>query len=109
MNQSWKNGKKSSFGTILAQIWSPKDFSWILPLLDVTHCCKLSLYAISRKTNERKLRKWQKTSFRADFGSFDPNVAPPPLPKLFREFYLYYMLNIVARYHCMQFQRKLMN
>ena len=48
-----------------AQFW-PKfgpqfSFSWILPLLDVRNCCKLSLYAISRKTNEPNLRKWQKT------------------------------------------------
>ena len=29
--------------------------------------------------------------------------------KCFREFYLYYMLDIVASYYCMQFQGKLMN
>ena len=28
-------------------------------------------------------------------------------PKLFTEFYLYYMLDNVASYHCMQFQGKL--
>ena len=43
----------------LAQIWTPKFFSWILPLLDARHFCKLSLHAISRKTNEPNLRKWQ--------------------------------------------------
>ena len=52
----------------LAQIWSPpKKILWILLLLDVRNCCKLSLYAISRKTNEPNLRKWQKTWFRARF------------------------------------------
>ena len=44
----------------LAQIWAPKFFSWILPLLEVWNYCKISLYAIPRKTNEPNLRKWQK-------------------------------------------------
>ena len=44
----------------LAQIWATKTFPWILPLLDVRRCCKLSLYAISRKTNEKKLEKMTK-------------------------------------------------
>ena len=35
-------------------------FMWVLPLLDVRHCCKLSSYPISRKINEPKLRKWPK-------------------------------------------------
>ena len=37
-----------------------KRFSWVLPLIDVIHCCNVSLYAISKKTNEQNLRKWQK-------------------------------------------------
>ena len=47
------------------QIWVQKRFSWILPLLLVTHCCKVSLYAILRKNNDPNLRKWQKTLFQA--------------------------------------------
>ena len=35
----------------------PKFFSWILPLLILRHCCKVSLHAISRKTNEPNLRQ----------------------------------------------------
>ena len=54
----------------LAQIWVPKIFSWTSPLLDVRHSCKLSLYAISRKTNKPNLRKWQKKP------SFGPNFDP---------------------------------
>ena len=34
----------------LVQIWASHFFSWVLPLLDVKHCRKLSLCAISRKT-----------------------------------------------------------
>ena len=48
----------------LAQIWVVRIFflfSWILPLLDIRNCCKLSLFTISRKTNEPNLRKLQKT------------------------------------------------
>ena len=36
-------------------------FSFILPMLVLRHCYKLSLYAISSKTNEPNLKKWQKT------------------------------------------------
>ena len=40
-----------------------KSFSWSLPPLDVKHCCKLSLYAISKKTSELNLIKSQKNKF----------------------------------------------
>ena len=84
----------------MTQIWAPKIFSWILPLLYVRHCCKLSLLAISRKINERNLRKWQKNLV------LGLNLGPKIF---FHEFYLYYMLDIVASYHCMQLQGKLMS
>ena len=45
----------------------PNFFSWIL--------AQLSLYAISKKTNRQRLRKWQKTSFRTDFGPFGPKLG----------------------------------
>ena len=49
------------------------------------------------------MRKWQKeTSFGPNFGPFGPQ-------NFFRGFYLKQMLDIVASYHCIQFQRKLMN
>ena len=44
----------------LAQIWCTTFFSWMLFLLDVRHCCKLSWYVTSRKTKKLNLRKWQK-------------------------------------------------
>ena len=56
MNQTQKNGKKPSFEPDLApltQIWASNFVCvCILPLLDVRHYCKLSLYAISKKPNE---------------------------------------------------------
>ena len=69
MNQTWQNSKKSNFrpdfcspGTNLG----PKIFfRWVKPLVDVSHCRKLSLYPISRKTNDPdpNSRKWRKISF----------------------------------------------
>ena len=65
MTQTWENGKKPSFRTNFSPFGpylGPKFFfSWILPLLDVRNCCKLSLYGISRYNNDPNLRKWQKT------------------------------------------------
>ena len=49
---------KPNFGL---NFWPSKIFSWALPLLDVRHCCKLSLNATSRNTNEPNLRKWKKS------------------------------------------------
>ena len=53
--------KKPNFGPDFGSFW-PKFgtqifFSGVLPPLDVIHCYKLSLYAISRKTNEPHLSK----------------------------------------------------
>ena len=65
MNQIWENNKRTLVsGPILAplaQIRAPKIFSSTLSLLYVRHCSKLSLYAISRKTNEPNFRKCPKT------------------------------------------------
>ena len=65
MNQARENGKKLVFGPYfdpLAQILAPKSFfKWNLPVLDVRHSCKLSLYANLRKTNEPSLKKRSKT------------------------------------------------
>ena len=56
MMQTWKNGKNPNLRPNLG----PKQvFSWVLPLLVVIQCSKLASYAISRKTNEPHLRKWQ--------------------------------------------------
>ena len=101
---------KNSFGTDFDPFGLnliPKNFfSWILPLLQVRNCCKLSFSAISRKTNEPNLRKWKKPSFETNFGPFGLNLG---LKNFFHIFDLFYMLDIVARYHFIQFQGKLMN
>ena len=74
------------FGLSLSKFGPQNFFSWVLPLLDVIHCCKLSLYAISKKTNEPNMRKWQKPIFTPNFGPFDPNLGPQIS---FCEFYPY--------------------
>ena len=50
----------SNLGPFSPKLGSKYFCSWILPMLYVRHCCKLSLHAISRKINEPNLRKWQK-------------------------------------------------
>ena len=111
----WKKREAFNAGDVFEKtiglFWSksfPKFSSWVLPLLDVIHCCKLSLYPISRKTNEPNLRKSQKNppSFCPEFSALGPNLGPK---FFFRRFYLYQMLDIVASYHCMQFEGKLKN
>ena len=47
----------------------------------------------------------KKHSFKTDFGPFGQNLG---LKRFFHGFYLCYMLDIVASYHCMQFQGNLM-
>ena len=47
----------------------------------------------------------KKTNFGLDFDPFGQNLD---LKYFFREFYLCQMLEVVASYHCIQFQEKLM-
>ena len=51
--------KNLVLGTILAEIWAPQFFLWVLPMLVFRYCSKVSSYAISRKAIEPNLRKWQ--------------------------------------------------
>ena len=104
MNQTCEKWQKNLVsGPILApldHIWVPNIFWWILPLLDVRHCCKLSLYAISRKTNKPKLRKWLKNL-----------VSGPNLAQIWvANYHHYYFENLassVTRYHHVQYQKEL--
>ena len=66
---------------ILGQIWSLNFFLWVLPIVDVIHCCKLSLYPISREINEPNLKKKEKPSLGKNFGPFGQNCPPPPPTK----------------------------
>ena len=60
INQTKPNSKKPNYKpnlACLAQIGPPKLFLKVLTLLDVRDCSKLSLYAISRKTDDPNARK----------------------------------------------------
>ena len=76
MNQFWENRKKHSCEPDCGPFWPQRSFSWILALLDVKNCYKLSLYTLSRKTNELNLRKCKKPIFWPDFGLFWHNFCP---------------------------------
>ena len=95
INYTWENSKN----------WAQKIFSWILPLLDVRHYCKLLLYTISKKTNELNLRKWQKTYFWARFWTICPKFG---LPIFFAKIWLHQLLDNMASYYHVQYQKKLM-
>ena len=89
-------------GTILdclAQICNPQHFCLSLSSNSKQACSKLSSQAVSRKTNERNLKNGKKPDFVS-------NLRPRTL---FREFYLYYQLKLVPRYHSMQFKGVLMS
>ena len=110
MNQTWENGKKPSFGinfgpfdlnlSLLKNRW------WILScyMLDIV----VSYYYMKfhGKLTNQTWENGNKPSLGTDFGLFDPNSGHQ---KFSHRFYLYNMLDIVARYHCMQFQRQLIN
>ena len=95
----------------LHQIWSPNFFLLILPLLDVRNCCKLSLYAISRKTNEPNLGNSKKLSFGPHFG---PNSGHQIFfhKSGFANFFFKNLAPPVTRYYSqlshVQYQKKLM-
>ena len=56
------------------------------------------------KLKNKALENDKKPTFGPDFGLFTSNLAPQ---KIFLEFYLYKLLNIVASYYPMQFNWKL--
>ena len=107
MKQTWQNGKSLILGLILTHFGPnlvTKVFSlWALPLLDVIYCCSLTLYAISRKTNEPDLRKWQKIKFLARFWPLWPKFG---LSFFFESSGSVSQLNVMVSYHYVQHQNK---
>ena len=63
MNQTWEHAKKpnleSDFGPFGPNL-GKKHFLWVLPVLDVRHCRKLSSNSISRQNLWFKLKKMAK-------------------------------------------------
>ena len=101
MNWTWENGKKPNFGPNFGSFGPNLGllFSWILLLLDIRHCCKLSLYAISRKTKDPNSRKWQKN---LNLGLILAPWAQIQVAISFFFFFFFFFKNLalpVTRYH----------
>ena len=78
-NQTWENGKKSSFRSDFGPNLGPKFFfmgftstRYYILLQAITVWLLQAITAISRRTNEPNLRKCKKPSFRNNFG---PNLV----------------------------------
>ena len=71
----------------------PHWWIYTLPLLDVRHCYKLSLYVMSRKKQDPKSRKWWKTLFWAWFSTVGPEFGSPKL------FFSKILASSVTKYH----------
>ena len=81
MNQTWENSEEPSFRPSFGpNLGLHYFFSSVLPLRDVRHCCKLLLYAISRKTNETNIRKCKKKLI---LGTIFACLAKIWIPKFF--------------------------
>ena len=108
MNQTWENGKKTNFGPNFDSFGPNLGynfFSWVLPLLDVRHCCKLSFYTISKKANDPNWRKWQKKLI---LGLIWAQIRAANFFFFFSKIWLRQSLDIMASYHHVQYQKKLM-
>ena len=84
MNQTWEIETKPNFGPDFGPFWpkfGPKKFfSWVLPLLDVRHRCKLSFcMQFQGKLVNQIWNNVKKPSFGSDSGPFDSNLAHLPL------------------------------
>ena len=73
----------------------------MLHIVAIYHCTKFQ-----GKLMNQTWENGRKPSFGTDFGHCGPNLGPK---KNFHEFFLYYILDIVASYHYMQFQRRIIN
>ena len=110
MNQTWENDKKPScqpnFDPFGQNLGSKKFFWWILPLVDVRHCCKLSLYAISRKTNEPNLKKSQKKLVSSPILTHLAQIRAASFLFFFSKIWLCQSSDIMVSYHHVQYQKK---
>ena len=93
----------------MAQFWLvwPKFkpqicLSWVLPLLDVRHCHKLSLYSVLGKKYHPNSRQWRNNSFDTDLDPLGPNLS-----RQFSRIWLSQSLDIMVSYHYVKYQKKL--
>ena len=110
MNQTCENGKKpsfcSDFGHFGPNMGPQIFFSRILLLLDVRHCCKSSLYAISRKTNEQNLENGKKNLVLCLISAYLTQTWITNF-FFFSKIWICQSLDIMVSYHHVQYQKKL--
>ena len=78
MNKTWENGQKPNYEPNFDPILGSNFFSWVLLLLVVVHCSKLSSYASETSENGKK------SNFGANFDQFGPRW--PLSPKFYVDF-----------------------
>ena len=84
-----------------------KIFEWVLPLLDLRHCRKLSLYAILRKRYDPNSRKCKKLPFGPDLVPLGP-YSGRQLFFFFFKIWFCQSLDIMVSYHHVKYQKKIM-
>ena len=103
--------KKVYFWACFWPVWpkfgSSKNFSWVLCLADVRHCCKLPSYAISNKNSWPKLKRMAKNPhFESDLGLVGSNLGHQFFLFFFSKIWFHQSLDIIANYHHVQYQKK---
>ena len=104
MNQTWENGKKTSFGPK----FGPQNFFYgfyfyyMLDIVASYHCLQFQGKLKNQTWENGKKTTW----FQDWFWPLRPKFGPQ---NFFHGLYLYCMFDIVSSYHCMQLQEKLMN
>ena len=95
-----------NFGLFWPKFGRKKFFSWVLPLIYIRHCCKLSFcMQFQEKLVNQIWNNGKKPSFRSDSGPFDPNLAQQIF---FFKKWLYQSLYTMVNYHHVQYQKNLM-
>ena len=96
--------------------FGPKKF--FVNFTSTRNCCKLSFYAISRKTNEPNWRKWQKKLVLGIILVYLAQIQATKFVSFFNFFFFFFFfflktwlhqsLNIMVTYHRVKYQKKLM-
>ena len=105
MDQTWENGKKPNFGLnfgSFGQNLGPKYFFlWVVPLLDVRHCCKLSYMQFQVKLMNQT---WENDKKNLVSGTILACLTQVRTANFFwSKIWLYQSLHIIVSYHHVQY------
>ena len=104
INQTCKNGKKPNFGSDFGLFWPKFDLKTFFVGFTSSSCYTLLQAITVCNVKENWLTRLEKMAKNLVFW---PKFGPQRF--FFHEFYIWKMLEIVANYHWMLFQGKLMN